>query len=85
MAEKMPVDMSLPPTNSLHALAILDFQMGDEWAGLTKEYANEHEGAAIQLLESEGLVGSLPERYRKWIHDWMWQDDEQCAAINRVD
>lgn len=85
MPEHMVINMSLPPMTSVDALAILDFQMGDEWAGLTKEYADEHEGAAIQLLETEGLVGSLPERYRKWIHDWMWQDDEQCATVNRVD
>lgn len=74
MAEKFVVNMSLPPQTSIDALAILDFQLGDEWAGITSEYANQYTDTAIQLLEQEGIVGSLPERYREWIHRYLWED-----------
>jgi len=74
MSEKFPINMSIPPQTSIEALAILDFLMGDEWAGMSKEYATEYVDTAIQVLEQEGLVGSLPERYREWIHRYLWED-----------
>lgn len=74
MAEKFVVDMTQLPQTSIEALAILDFVMGDEWAGISAEYANLNVDTAIQLLEQEGLVGSLPERYREWIHRYLWED-----------
>lgn len=72
--EHLVVDMTRGPETSLEALAILDFHLGDEWAGMTHEYATEWLDVAIQILESAGMVMSLQERYRKFIHNYLWED-----------
>lgn len=74
MAEKFPVNMNRPPRTIPEAMAIIDFQCGDEWAGLTSTYVNANTDVAIQILEQHGMVGSLSEQGRAWIHRYLWED-----------
>jgi hypothetical protein len=74
MAEKFPIDMSRGPQSVVEAMALIDFQTGDEWAGMTFGYADQYTDEAIQMLEASGIVPGLPEHQRKYIHDWMWND-----------
>lgn len=63
--EHRPMDLVTPPTDITDALAVLDFLLGDEWAGLTEQYATEHAIEAIQVLESFGAFGLLPKKYHQ--------------------
>ena len=74
MAEKFPIDMSRGPQSVVEAMALIDFQTGDEWAGMTREYADQFVAEAIQIMERDGVVHNLPEHQRKYIHDWTWND-----------
>lgn len=53
----------------IDAMAILDFLLGDEWAGMTAEYAEAHALDAIQCLESHG---AFLDRYAPLRHTLVW-------------
>lgn len=65
------MDLDHGPTSSIEALAILDFLSGDEWAGITEEYAEMYGPDAVRIVEDMGMAGP----YRHVIHNILWKEN----------